>query len=263
MQETQIETGALSGNVLFYSKPEPLNPQLHGNLGVVRMEKPYAFVGQSHVVPVTVAEFPAASLSYPIVFVGDQKSPVVAMGLNQGQNLYVSETGDFRADAYLPAFVRRYPFVFANDEGAQRMILCVDRGAPFVSETPDVAFFENGQPSDYVKNAMQFCNDFEVERRRTEQFVKLLTDNDLLTVRETVFTPTNPDGTQGQPQKIAEYYAVDEQKLNALPADKLTELRDNGALAHIYAHLISLLGWDRLIALQFERNARQPAAANA
>ena len=87
---------------------------------------------------------------------------------------------------------------------------------------------------------------------------------DLLDTREAMFTPRNPDGTAGAPQKIAEYFAVSEDKLKALPAEKLAELRDNGALGQIYAHLVSLLGWDRLIAMAFQRAAAaQPAAGNA
>ncbi|MBU2272438.1 MAG: SapC family protein, partial [Alphaproteobacteria bacterium] len=82
--------------------------------------------------------------------------------------------------------------------------------------------------------------------------------------REAVFTPRNPDGTAGAPQKIAEYFAVSEEKLKALSAEKLVELRDNGALGQIYAHLVSLLGWDRLIAMAFQKAAAsQPAAGNA
>ncbi|MBC6980209.1 SapC family protein [Caulobacter sp. 17J80-11] len=260
MEQTQA-AGALTGNVLFYGQPEPLNPELHGALGVNRTAKPYGFVTQTHVVPLTVTEFAPASLSYPIVFVGDAKSPIAVMGLRQGENLFVTADGEFRMDAYIPAFVRRYPFVFANDDQQQRMILCVDRNAPFVSDKPDVPFFENGEPSAYTKNAMQFCTDFETERQRTESFVKLLSDLDLFDVREAVFTPQNPDGTPGQPQKIAEYFAVSEDKLKALPIEKLAELRDNGALGQIYAHLVSLLGWDKLIALAVSRAA--PTAANA
>ena len=94
--------------------------------------------------------------------------------------------------------------------------------------------------------------------------VKLLTDLDLFETREANFTPRNPDGTTGKVQKIAEYFAISEDKLKALPADKLVELRDNGALGQIYAHLVSLLGWDRLIALAFDKAAKdQLAAGNA
>ena len=64
----------------------------------------------------------------------------------------------------------------------------------------------------------------------------------------------------GEAQKIAEYFGVSEEKLNALPADKVIELRDNGALGQIYAHLLSLVGWDRLVALAL---SRATTAANA
>ena len=84
----------------------------------------------------------------------------------------------------------------------------------------------------------------------------------MLDIREAAFTPRNPDGTPGEPQKLAEYYAVSEDKLKALPAEKLAELRDNGALGQIYAHLVSLLGWDRLIALAFQRQAEANGAIN-
>jgi len=253
----------LTGNVLFYKNPEPLSLEAHGALGISASKTPHAFVAETNVVPLTVAEFPAASLSYPIVFVGDTRMPVAAMGLASGQNMFVSPEGVFRPDAYLPAFARRYPFVFANDDQDQRMILCVDTQASVItSENPDVPFFADGKPTPFVDNAMQFCTDFENERRRTESFVNLLKELDLLAPRETLYRPNNPDGTQGEPQKIAEYFAVDEAKLNALPAEKLVELRDNGALMHIYAHLTSLLSWDKLIALTIERNNQAPAPAN-
>ena len=255
---------SISGNVLFYKQPEPLTPEHHTGLGVKRVDHPFAFVQGSHIVPLTVGEFAPAALSYPIVFVGEPKTPLAVMGLRQGENLYVDDGGAFRPEAYIPAYVRRYPFVFANDEVQKRLILCIDRDAPFIKEGGATPLFSDGKPSPYVEQAMEFCNNFEQERQRTDAFVKLLTDLDLLETREANFTPRNPDGTAAPAQKIAEYFAVSEEKLKALPAEKLAELRDNGALGQIYAHLVSLLGWDRLIAIAFQRAAAaQPAAGNA
>lgn len=260
---TSAQTDSLTGSVLFYSQPEPLNPEAHGKLGANPVENPYGFVSTTHVVPLTVTEFSPAALSYPVIFVGDARQPVAVMGLRPGENLFVDAAGTFKAEAYIPAYIRRYPFVFANDEVQKRLILCVDRAAPFIVEGGAAPLFENGQPSAYTQQAMEFCNNFETERQRTDAFVQLMKDLDLLVVREAVFTPRNPDGSAGQPQKIAEYFAVSEDKLRELPAEKLVELRDNGALGQIYAHLVSLLGWDRLIALAFERAAKTPTAANA
>ena len=258
-------TAGLSGNVLFYGKPEPLSVEAHGTLGVDPVDKPYGFVAKTNLVPLTVTEFAPAALSYPVIFVGDSRMPVAVMALRGGENLFVSDAGEFRAEAYIPAYVRRYPFVFANDEVEKRLILCVDRDAPFIRDGGTTPLFVDGKPSTYVEQAMEFCNNFELERQRTDAFVKLLNELDLLDTREAIFTPRNPDGTSAAPQKIAEYYAVSEDKLKALPAEKLAELRDNGALGQIYAHLVSLLGWDRLIALAFQKaaTAAQPAAGNA
>ena len=156
-----------------------------------------------------------------------------------------------------------YPFVFAHEATGERLIVCIYTGAEAVVENTDATFFENGEPSEFTQNAIKFCEDFETERRRTDSFVQVLKDLDLFEVKRAMFTPRNGDGTAGEAQQIAEYFGVSEEKLNALPAEKLVELRDNGALGQIYAHLISLQGWDRLIARALIRAQNRPTVANA
>ena len=254
--------GQITGNVLFYSQPEPLSPEMHGKLGVKRMDGPFAFAKVGHAVPLTVGEFPLAAVTGPIIFVGDEKLPIAVMGLNAGENMFVQDNGLFEPGIYIPAYVRRYPFVFANDATGQQMVLCIDRKAEFIIEGGDMPFFNDKDPSDYTKNCIEFCNNFEIERQRTMSFVQLLKDNDLFESKTANFTPTNPDGTAGEPQKIADYFGISEDKLNALPSEKIIELRDNGALAQIYAHLLSLVGWDRLVAIALARAPQVPDAAN-
>lgn len=263
--ETQAMAGApqLTGNVLFYSRPEPLTKEQHGALGVKRTDTPYAFTRSANVVPLVVTEFTPAALSYPIIFAGEAKVPVAVTGISNGENLFVDERGQYDQDSYLPAYVRRYPFVFANDQAGERLIVCIDAAAEAIGEQPDAPFFENGEPSEFTQNAIKFCEDFETERRRTDSFVELIKGLDLFDVRRAMFTPRNPDGSAGEPQQIAEYFAVSEEKLNAIPTEKLVELRDNGALGQIYAHLISLQGWDRLIARALLRAQNRPTVANA
>jgi hypothetical protein len=248
----------LSGDVLFYSQPEPLSKETHGKLGLKSIEHPYAFTARTHLVPLTVTEFGPAALCYPVIFAGEDKTPVAVMGVNANENLFVDEKGAYQQDCYLPAYVRRYPFVLANDTEAQRMIVCIDRKAPMISDKPDVAFFDKGELSDYAKGAIEFCNNFEGEVQRTLSFVALMTELDLFEKKEARFTP--PDG--GESQLVAEYNAISETKLNALPVETLKDLRDNGALAQVYAHLVSLLGWDRLIVKAMLR-PRIPLAANS
>ena len=252
--------GEITGNVLLYSKPEPLNIEQHGKLGFNRSTTPFAFATKTHVAPLVVTEFAPASMLYPIIFAGDDYQPLAVMSLRPEENLFINDDGGVAPDAYIPAYIRRYPFVFANDEQAERLVVCIDRASKALVQGGDTPLFEKGEPSQFTKDAIEFCRSFEEERQRTEQFVKLLKDLDLLELKNAVFTPRNPDGTNGEPQPIAEYFAVSEEKLNALSSDKIIELQKNGALAQIYAHLISLLNWDRLIAVTL---ARAPVAANA
>ncbi|HYG26594.1 MAG TPA: SapC family protein [Caulobacteraceae bacterium] len=258
---TTTDNGAITGNVLFYTNPEPLSRDTHGKLGVSRVEKPFGFARAGHVVPLTVAEFGLAALSYPIIFAGEQRQPLAVMGLNAGNNLFVKDDGTFEVGEYIPAYIRRYPFVLANDEAQQRMIVCIERGAEiFREEGFDMSLFrDDGEPSEYTANAIKFCEDFETERRRTDQFVKLLSDLDLFETKRAMFTPMMADGTQGQPQQLADYFGVSEDKLRALPDDKVLELHKSGALEKIYNHLSSLVGWDRLIAISAYRQQQAQA----
>src|SRR5690349_6998918 len=113
----------ITGNVLFYSRPEPLSKEAHAKIGLRRMDKPFAFAAQSHVVPLTVTEFPIAGLTYPIIFAGEKHQPLAVMGINAQQNLFIAPDGAFEIGAYIPAYIRRYPFVLANDSTNQQLVV--------------------------------------------------------------------------------------------------------------------------------------------
>ncbi|MBV8593431.1 MAG: SapC family protein [Caulobacteraceae bacterium] len=261
-EPTPSETNPVTGAVLFYSKPEPLSSEMHGRIGLRRVDRPFDFAAGSQISPLTVTEFPSAALCYPIIFAGEKRQPLAVMGVADGDNLFITK-GMFEIGAYIPAYIRRYPFVLANDQANEKLVVCVDRAAAMVGDLPDLPFFTpDGQPSDYTRNCIKFCDDYETETRRTESFVALLQELDLLESRTQTHSPLNPDGTIGAPQDVAQFFAVSEERLKALPAAKLKELIDNGALAQIHAHLISLLGWDRLIAITLARRNAPPAAAN-
>jgi hypothetical protein len=246
----------MTGNVLFYSRPEPLNKEQHAGLGLRRVEKPFGFAAHSHVVPLTVTEFPVAALTYPIIFAGDKYQPLAVMGLNNDQNMFINADGGFEQGAYIPAYIRRYPFVLANDQVNEQLVVCIDRDAGLIGEDYDIPFFnEQGEGTEYTMGCIQFCNDFETEARRTEAFVQVLRDNDLFETRRTTYTPSNPDGSAAPPQPVAEYFAVSEEKLKTLGDQKLRELLNNGVIGQIYAHLVSLVGWDRLITMSVMRQA--------
>ena len=267
----QVQSPQLSGQVLFYRQPELLSKEQHGKLGVNPSPTRFVFATGHHLCPLTVQEFSAASTCYPIIFVGKDYDPVAVMGVVDNQNLFATPDAGFEMDAYIPAFIRRYPFVLAaptpapGEAASDRLLVGIDRAYEYIAENAQFPFFDDkGEPTDYTQRCLQFCNDFESQARMTRQFVDLLRELDLFEQRSTTYQPQDIVGNpSGEPQVVAEYFGISEQKLKQLPKDKLAEMVDNGAMQQIYAHLNSLFGWDKLLARHFQRFAAQEQAAAA
>ncbi|MBO6766477.1 SapC family protein [Maricaulis sp.] len=236
----------LTGSVPLYKNVEPLNRQKHKNYGVKTVANPFSFLKDWHFVPAISPEFSFACGSYPIIFLGERKMPVLVMGLRQGSNVFVTGEGQFDNEHYIPAYVRRYPFVSATNPNDQASTVCVDLDAEFVvSENPERPFFdEKGEPTDYTKQAIDFVSAFENDARATEAFVERLIALDLLEQKDVkVANPQDPQN----PVTVAEYWGVSNEKFAALPAAKLKEMMDNGDLTAVMSHLISLQRWDRIL----------------
>ena len=250
MSDTPAPQGELRGNMVMYTQPEPLDRERHKGLGLTPSDAPFGFAAKVSAVPLNVSEFGMGACNYPIIFAGDDRIPLAVLGLRENENLFVDEEGAAERGVYLPAFIRRYPFVLAEDQRAEKMVVCLDRAAKGLTPGGPLPLFENGEPTQYTKDALKFCEEFEIERARTISFVKLVRDLDLLEVRQTLYTPPE----QGAQQvAISEYFAITEERVNALPDEKIMEIFRNGALAQIYAHLISLNAWDQLMARALAR----------
>jgi SapC len=257
------------GQILFYRQLEPLSHEKHKSLGVSQVANPFSFLADTHLVPLTVDEFGLAAVCYPIIFDTQTKTPLAVMGLRPGTNVFLGADGSLDPEVYLPAFARRYPFlpVIAGNPGAQqqqqapagaedRVLVCIDRAAKMLSSTPELPFFEGEKPSRYTQEAIQFCREFDVLGRRTQEFVKLMDQHNLFETTPLALPRAKADGTPDEPMKLGEYLRISEQKLNALPKETFLELRDKGVTAVMHAHLLSLGLWPKILS----RAARIQAA---
>src|SRR3990170_2523980 len=117
-----------TGLPLLYDQLEPISSQQHGTLKVRGLEA-MPGVAKVHAIPLTVDEFALAQRHYPIIFsAGDDPVPLALMGLNEGVNTYFNAEGkvDDR-HAYVPAYLRRYPFLLARlNPNGDELSLCVD-----------------------------------------------------------------------------------------------------------------------------------------
>jgi hypothetical protein len=252
MADATANEPTIQGQLPLYKKPEPLSAQTHKGKGITYTDRPFDFLADTHFVPITVGEFGLAASRFPIIFLGDNRTPVAAMGLQQGANLFVNpETGFYEENCYLPAFVRRYPFVAASHgDESDRFTVCVDAGSHlFSSSKPQEPFFnEDGTPTPFLERAIDYVRRFENDVAQTVEFVKELSELDLFDQQQTNFQPRDGEGNPvGEPQVVASYWGVSGEKLRALPADQLAKLRDSTALGAIYAHMISMGQWELLL----------------
>lgn len=225
---------------LFYKDLMPLNSRDHQGWKAKTFEN-VSFIGTTHAIPVTVDEFIDAQRNFPIVFSSnDSPLPIILMGLNEGVNTFVDDEGKITENVYMPAYVRRYPFMLARlTQETEDLSLCFDPSAGVVGKFDEgnELFADDAQPSDYTKGVLEFCQRFEESGQRTRAFVDELNKHDLLMDGEIAITQNdNPD----KPFVYRGFRMVDEKKLRELPAETVDALNKNGMLMLIHAHLFSL-----------------------
>lgn len=220
--------------MMFYERVVALSDQVHAQLKV-RPASSFSYAARTNSVPVLGGEMFECAREYPIVFARGQGGPLpaVLLGLRENENLFVDRAGKWDA-RYVPAFVRRYPFVPAT--GVQgELLVCIDEASPCFSTTEGEALFAEGKPTPQLDHALKFLREFHQAATTTEQLGRRLDDLDLLRQADSLAQMKD-----GQQFRLNGLHVVDEARLRALDKDIIQELFANGSLAAIYAHLISL-----------------------
>ena len=234
-----MATQAPTNLPLLYSGLEPLNRQSHGDKKVRRIETIPA-VSEAHAVPVTVDEFMLAGRHFPIIFsTGDQPVPLALMGLHEGANTFFDKEGKLlESNIYVPAYLRRYPFMLARlTEASDQLSLCFDPTSAAVGDFDDGdALFDGDNPSQATNDILAFCEQFEQAGQRTGAFMEELKSLGLLMDGEVAI---QPDGTD-QPFIYRGFQMIDENKFRDLRGDELRKMNQSGSLALVMAHLFSL-----------------------
>jgi hypothetical protein len=234
---------------LFYNDLVPLNSNEHGKWRAKPLPDA-KFMEGTHAVPLTVEEFVSAARNFPIIF-SDSENPVplALMGLNEGVNTFMDENGKFAGHVYIPAYVRRYPYLLArlNTEG-EELSLCFDpsSGALGDFKKEGEVLFDKEQPSEHTKNVLKFCEDFEQAGARTQAFMEELVKSNLLMDGEVSIQQADVE----QPFIYRGFKMVDEEKLRELRGDELRKMNQSGMLPLIHAHLFSLQLMRDIFAMQ-------------
>lgn len=223
-------------NLLFYTKPAALNKVVHKTTKIKPMGDDYSFARSTNSVILAGVEFTEAAKEYPIVFAqaGESVVPVALLGLRNEENLFVHESGNWDA-RYIPAFVRRYPFVLAEAGEQNQRMVCIDEAYAGFDDKSGEALFKDDEPTPILKQAIEFLEEYQRQYTRTEAFVKRLQENDLL-----MSLNAKIDMNDGQQFALQGLLAVDEKKLLQLSDDQALAFFRSGELAWLYCHLMSM-----------------------
>ena len=232
----------MTTQLLIYETAVPVSSGRHGDCAVIAGTD-YSFARNVNSVPLMAVEFPNAAAEYAVVFAGqDALMPAVILGMRGNENLYLSADGAWQAK-YVPAFVRRYPFVFSTADDGKTFMLCVDESFPgFNREGRGQRLFgDDGKPTTYVDNVLKFLQEYQNQFRVTQSFCKHVNLLELLEPMQAEVTLAS-----GEKSSLAGFMAVSRDKLKALTGEKLAALAKTDELELVYLHLQSLRNFERL-----------------
>lgn len=238
---------------MIYENAVPISDEVHRNLAV-RQGTTFGFSAALNSVPLVVAEFEKASAEYPIIFAGEGEAmtPAVVVGLRSDENLCVTESGSWDGD-YVPAFLRRYPFVFSGGGEGEQLTLCIDTAFDGVNEDGkgERLFDCEGNRTQYLNTMLQFASDYQTQHAVTRAFTDRLRDLDLL--EAATATASLPDGSR---LSLSGFQRVSADRLAALGDTEVIDLFRSGMLGAIHAHLASMSRLSGLLA-RAERRAME------
>lgn len=235
-----------AGLPLFFKKPVALEKVRHAKAGV-RTKPNHSFAKQTNSVVITALEFLEISKHYPIVFTdGEQPMPLAILGL-EAENYFVKKDGSWEEGAYVPAYIRQYPFIFFENAKDQKFFLCIDEESPhFDPDTGKDAsplFNKDGSPSPLSSQALEFCTAYYRHHAITKNFVEDLAKHQLLAPYHSQVSLKD-----GRKATLTGFRMIDESAFNKLSDDVILEFRKKGWLPFIYLALSSASNWNRLAA---------------
>jgi hypothetical protein len=233
----------MATQLLIYESAVPVSSARHGNWSI-EAGGDFAFSKAVNSVPLMAVEFPHACPEYPIVFAGSGKNmvPAVIIGLRGDENLFLTGEGGWDAK-YVPAFIRRYPFVFSTSEDGNTFTLCIDESFPGFNQDGrgERLFAEDGKPTAYVERVLDFLKEYQLQFRRTQLFCEKLAKLELLEPMQAQVTTG-----AGEKSSLTGFMAVSREKLKGLSGEALAELAKTDELELLYLHLQSMRNFNAL-----------------
>ena len=244
----------MAKQLLVYSNVTPISSERHADWFVEDKED-FEYAKELNYVPILTAEFSQVSSDYPIVFaMGDTETPmpVAILSVEKGVNSYLTDNNQWESE-YIPAFVRRYPFVFTRSQDEQEYYLSIDEDYKgFNQEEKGHPLFNDGEEPGRITNEMlNFSKQYQIEHAKTLEFCTKLHELNLFDRKQ-----VSSAGTDDKEEiKLSGFYTIDRTRISTLREASILELVKDGSYEKICNHLSSL---EHFGASRFAKRESQP-----
>lgn len=195
--------------------------------------------------------------SYPILFHRHAQDgtyfALALFGFQEGENLFLTED-EWEDVVYIPQMIRRQPLLIGFEKGegdTASAVISVDMENPRVGITEgEPLFLENGDPSEYLNGQLDLLEKVHHGFQHAQMLTRLLLKHELL---DPFALDVKLDS--GEQCKLSGFYAINEDKLQALPSSAMHELNEAGALAAIFMIVASQGQFRQLVARKNRRSS--------
>lgn len=227
----------MAKQLMIYERAVPISSERHRDWSV-KTGTNYEFARATNSVPLLAVEFIPAATEFTIVFAGEGEAifPAVILGMRDGENVLVNKDSSWQG-RYVPAFLRRYPFVFMHSEENETFTLCIDEEFEGFNKDGkgERLFDSDGERTQYLESMLGFTREYQAQFNRTNLFSKRLRELDLFEPAEARFQLPG-----GETAALSGFQTINRDKLKALPGDTLSEMAKTDELELCYVHLQSL-----------------------
>lgn len=250
----------MTKQLLIYDNVVPVNRSTHRKTSV-RQTTSFAFARDVNSVPIVDAEFSRVCVEMPIVFARTETGLVclALLSAQKDRNAFVDAASQWTG-RYVPAFFRRYPFIFAVQPDNDQMTLCIDEAYEGLN-TEDLGermFDSEGKESSYLRTVLRFVEEYQATFARTRAFCDRLDAAGML--EEAQIDYTLADGKAG---RVTGFLRISADKFRALPDADVVQMFRSGDLDMIQMHLVSMQQVERVVSKSVAAEATAEAEAEA
>lgn len=205
------------------------------------------------------SEFRNLQDHYPILFMksadGSQACPIALFGLEQGENLFLTEDG--WDNDYVPWALEMQPFLIGFGEGTnneRQAVIHVDMDSPRISSDGVSVFLPLGGKTPYLERIADVLDMVHSGHDYNPEFMEALEKYELLEP-----LALDVELVDGSLNRLAGFHTINEDKLYALGGDALADLNERQFLQAIFMAVASISRFTDLIK---RKNAKVLLSAN-